>query len=127
MQVIVHGLLPADEVVKALGSCDAMLFVRGPLSTRRGSAIAGIACGLPVIACQGWETATPVTEAGIEFVRPEETNNFGPALVRVLADPQFRAQLAKRSQEAYVRYFSWQVIASQYAEAIQKSAARDKR
>jgi len=125
VQVIVHGLLPSNEVVQTLGSCDAMLFVRGPLSTRRGSAIAGIACGLPVIARQGWETAPPATEAGIEFVRPEESNNFGPALVRVLADPSFRAQLARRSREAYARYFSWDVIASQFAAAMQKYATKD--
>ncbi|MGC0774261.1 MAG: glycosyltransferase family 4 protein [Candidatus Acidiferrum sp.] len=124
VQVIVHGLLPAEEVVQTLGSCDAMLFVRGQLSTRRGSAIAGIACGLPVIARQGGETAPPVTEAGIEFVRPEEANNFGPALVRVLADSSLRARLAKRSREAYPRYFSWDVIASQFAEAMQKYATK---
>ena len=124
VQVIVHGLLPAEEVVQTLGSCDAMLFVRGQLSTRRGSAIAGIACGLPVIARQGGETAPPVTEAGIEFVRPEEANNFGPALVRVLADSSLRARLAKRSREAYPRYFSWNVIASQFAEAMQKYATK---
>ena len=94
VQVIVRGLLPADEVVQLLGSCDAMLFVRGPLSSRRGSAIAGIACGLPVVACQGWETAPPITEAGAELVRPEETSNFGPALVRVLADHPPRMLLA---------------------------------
>lgn len=124
VQVIAHGLLPADEVVQILGSCDAMLFVRGPISTRRGSAIAGIACGLPVIARQGWETAPPVTEAGVELVRAEESTNFGPALVRVLADPPFRAQLSKRSREAYTRYFSWDVIASQFAEAMRKHATK---
>ena len=120
VQVVVHGLLPADEVVQILGSCDAMLFVRGPISTRRGSAIAGIACGLPVIARQGWETAPPVTEAGIELLRAEESSSYGPALVRVLADSPFRAQLAKRSQEAYTRYLSWNVIASRFAEAMLK-------
>ncbi len=124
VQVTVHGLLPAEEVARILGSCDAMLFVRGPLSTRRGSAIAGIACGLPVIARPGWETAPPVTEAGIELVFPEESNNFGPALVRVLANPSHRAQLAARSREAYSRYFSWDVIASQFAEAMQKFGAK---
>ena len=124
VQVSVHGLLSADQVVRLLVSCDVMLSVRGPISTRRGSAIAGIACGLPLIASQGWETAPPLTEAGVVFVRPEESNNFGPALVRVLADPPFRAQLAKRSREAYARYFSWDVIASQFSEAMRKCEAK---
>jgi glycosyltransferase involved in cell wall biosynthesis len=121
VQLLVHGLLPADEIVRLLAPCDAMLFVRGPLSTRRGSAIAGIACGLPVVARQGWETAPPVTEAGVVLVGPDETNNFGPALVRVLSDSRFRMQLAERSRQAYRKYFSWEVIASQFAEAMRKA------
>jgi len=98
-----------------------MLFVRGPLSTRRGSAIAGIACGLPIVARQGWETAPPVTEAGVLFVEPDEALNFGPALVRVLSDSPFRMQLAERSRQAYRKYFSWEVIASQFTEAMRKA------
>lgn len=123
VQIIVHGLLPPEEVVRVLSSCDAMLFVRGPLSTRRGSALAGIACGLPVIARHGWETASPITEAGIEFVRPEESGKFGPALLRVLSDAPLRSLLASRSREAYTRHLSWEVIASQFAEAMAKYAS----
>jgi glycosyltransferase involved in cell wall biosynthesis len=118
VQVIVHGLLPAHEVVGLLVSCDVMLFVRGPLSTRRGSAIAGIACGLPLVARRGWETASPVTEAGVVLVEPDDTSNFGPALVRVLADRPSRMLLAERSRQAYLQYFSWEVIASQFARAM---------
>jgi hypothetical protein len=44
----VLGVIPAEEVARALCSADVLLFVRGSISTRRGSAIAGIACGLPV-------------------------------------------------------------------------------
>ncbi len=121
VQVVVRGLLPADEIMRLLSSCDVMLFVRGPLSTRRGSAIAGIACGLPVVARKGWETAPPVTEAGVAFVGLDETNNFGPALLRVLADRPFRMLLAERSRQAYLQYFSWEVIASQFVEAMRKA------
>jgi len=120
VQVVVHGLLPAEEIVRLLSSCDVMLFVRGPLSTRRGSAIAGIACGLPVVARQGWETAPPITEAGVVLLEANEGNNFGPALARVLADRSFQLQLAERSRQAYRNHFSWQVIASQFEEALRK-------
>src|SRR5258708_7271296 len=40
------GLLGAEELARTLASADVLLFVRGQVSTRRGSAIAGIACGL---------------------------------------------------------------------------------
>jgi glycosyltransferase involved in cell wall biosynthesis len=121
-EVRIVGLISADEVVRVLGACDVMLFARGPISSRRGSAIAGIACGLPVIAEEGWELAPPITEAGVVLV-PEELvqlvpEEFGAALVRVLTDASYRASLAERSRNAQARYFSWSVIARQYAQAL---------
>jgi hypothetical protein len=62
------GLLPTDQVAAAIRRADATLFVRGSISTRRGSAIAGIACGRPVIAYRGLETAAPIAEAGVVLV-----------------------------------------------------------
>jgi hypothetical protein len=96
VKLMVSGLLAAEEVVQVLGKSDVMLFVRGAISTRRGSAIAGIACGLPVVAMEGWETAAPITEAGVELTAPGE--HYGPALLRVLQDSAYRANLAERSR-----------------------------
>jgi glycosyltransferase involved in cell wall biosynthesis len=123
-EVRIAGLISADEVVRVLGASDVMLFARGPISSRRGSAIAGIACGLPVIAEEGSETAAPITEAGVVLV-PEELvpEGFGPALVRVLTDPSYRASLAERSRDAQSRYFSWGVIARQYVQALRALGA----
>jgi len=123
-EVRIAGLISADEVVGVLGASDVMLFARGPISSRRGSAIAGIACGLPVIAEEGSETAAPITEAGVVLV-PEELvpEGFGAALVRVLTDQNYRASLAKRSRDAQSRYFSWSVIARQYAQALRALGA----
>lgn len=112
------GLLKPEEVVQVLGACDTMLFVRGPISTRRGSAIAGIACGLPVIGRVGWETGPPLTEAGVALIPDEDRGQYGPTLLKVLGDPDYRAELAERSRKAQERYFSWKAIAGQYAEAL---------
>ena len=118
-EVRILGLISADEVVRVLGASDVMLFARGPISSRRGSAIAGVACGLPVIAAEGSETTPPITEAGVDLV-PEELvpEKFGVALARVLTDPLYRASLAQRSRDAQRRFFSWSVIARQYAQAL---------
>jgi glycosyltransferase involved in cell wall biosynthesis len=126
-EVRIVGLIPAEEVVRVLGACDAMLFARGPISSRRGSAIAGIACGLPVIAEAGWELASPITEAGVVLV-PETLvpEGFGPALVRVLSDPAYRESLEERSRNAQSRYFSWSAIGRQYAQALRGLAAHAK-
>lgn len=118
VEIQVRGMLAAEEVVSTLGGCDAMLFGRGPISSRRGSAIAGIACGLPVIAREGWETAAPITEAGVVLVPNSPNSEFGLAMVDVLKDAQYREELAGRSRKAQTQHFSWCVIAAQYANAL---------
>ncbi|HKW57721.1 MAG TPA: glycosyltransferase [Candidatus Acidoferrum sp.] len=118
VELVVYGLLSGEDVVNALATCDAMLFLRGPISSRRGSGIAGIACGLPVIAQEGWETAAPITDAGVVLVPAGATHEFGPALLRVLEDQNYRAELAERSRRAQQQHFSWQAIAARYGEAL---------
>jgi len=49
VELMVLGILPVEGVRRALADADVLLFVRGPVSTRRSSAMAGIACGLPVV------------------------------------------------------------------------------
>jgi hypothetical protein len=43
--------------------------------------------------------------------------------VRVLSDPSYRASLAQRSRDAQSQYFSWSVIARQYAQALRTLGA----
>jgi glycosyltransferase involved in cell wall biosynthesis len=118
VEVKTLGLISGEEIVTQLGAADALLFPRGSISTRRGSAIAGIACGLPVVAQHGSEVAPPITEAGVALVPEHRPQEFGPALVRVLTDRTYRASLAERSRNAQARYFSWTVIAKQYGQAL---------
>ena len=116
----VLGVLPGEGVVRSLSVSDVLLFVRGHISTRRGSAIAGIACGLPVIAFEGPETAAPITEAGLALYSPQRKGDLGDVLLRVLEDEHYRASLAQRSWLAQAEYFSWRAIAARYAEFLGK-------
>jgi glycosyltransferase involved in cell wall biosynthesis len=116
VELHVLGVLPSEGVVRSLSVSDVLLFVRGPISTRRSSAIAGIACGLPVVAFEGAETAPPITEAGLALYSPQRRGDLGDALLRVLEDEHYRASLAQRSWVAQQQYFSWRVIARRYAE-----------
>ena len=118
VELQVAGVLHGEEVVRNLASSDVSLFVRGGISTRRGSAIASIACGLPVVAYSGPETGFPMSEAGVVLVSPEKLAELGEALARVLSDREYRASLAERSCRAYGQYFSWKAIAARYAEAL---------
>jgi glycosyltransferase involved in cell wall biosynthesis len=116
VELQVLGVLPPEDVVCRLSISDVLLFVRGPISTRRGSAIAGIACGLPLIAFEGPETASPITEAGLALFSPQRKGDLGDVLLRVLQDEHYRASLAQRSLLAQRQYFSWHVIAARFAE-----------
>jgi glycosyltransferase involved in cell wall biosynthesis len=120
VELHVLAILPPEDVVRSLSISDVLLFVRGPISTRRGSAIAGIACSLPVIAFEGPETAAPITEAGLALFSPQRKGDLGDVLLRVLEDEHYRASLAQRSLLAQRQYFSWHVIAARYAEFMRR-------
>jgi glycosyltransferase involved in cell wall biosynthesis len=120
------GVLQEKDVEELLRSSDVLLFVRGAISSRRGSAIAGIACGLPVIAFAGSETAAPITDAGVVFVASESKSGLGEALVRVLGDRAYHARLAERSRAAYKNHFSWEAIGARYASVLNTPAEERK-
>jgi glycosyltransferase involved in cell wall biosynthesis len=123
IELQVEGVIADTELLERFAASDVLLFVRGTISSRRGSAIAGIACGLPVLALQGTETASPITEAGVMLL-PQDSNGqalqaqLAAALVRVLSENNLRMKLVQRSHTAQQKYFSWQAIAARYAEFL---------
>ena len=120
VELAVEGVIEPTQLVQRLGACDVLLFVRGPISSRRSSAIAGIACGLPVIAYPGSETARPITDAGVVFVSPDRPEELYAALVRVLSDTAYRMDLAARSRAAYQAHFAWPIIANCFATILRR-------
>jgi hypothetical protein len=118
VELSVEGVIESAQVVQKLSVCDVLLFVRGPISSRRSSAIAGIACGLPIIASRGPETAAPITDAGVVFVSHDQPNDLNAALVRVLSDAAYRMDLAARSRAAYLAHFAWPAIAARFADLL---------
>jgi|HubBroStandDraft_6_1064221.scaffolds.fasta_scaffold130515_2 glycosyltransferase involved in cell wall biosynthesis len=112
VEISVDGVIEPEQVVEKLRASDVLLFVRGTISSRRGSAIAGIACGLPVIAYPGSETASPITDAGVVLVPYDHPDELNAALLRVLSDTAYRTDLANRSRAVYQAHLSWPVIAA---------------
>jgi glycosyltransferase involved in cell wall biosynthesis len=108
------GLRSAEEVSRVLGEADAMLCVRGKLFPRRGSALAGIACGLPIIAYAGAAEGTPLADAGVELVPYGDREALGTALARVLTDERYWQQLYERNRRVHEEYFSWARIADRF-------------
>jgi glycosyltransferase involved in cell wall biosynthesis len=118
VEVLNLGLRSAEEVSRVLGESDAMLCIRGKLFPRRGSALAGIACGLPIIAYAGAAEGTPLAEAGVELVPYGDSETLGGALSRVLGNQLYWQQLHERSLRVQRKYFSWDRIALGFAEAL---------
>lgn len=128
VELTVEGLLDDALVAQRMQSCDVLLFVRGGISSRRGSAIAGIACGLPVIASESSETAPPITDAGVILLpRREESGVYqqkmSEALLRVLSDAALRGELAAKSRMAYQEHFSWHAIAARFAAVLESESS----
>ena len=119
VEVHILGIRSADEVSRVLAASDAMLCVRGRLFPRRGSALAGIACGVPIIAYAGPAQRTPLAEAGVEFVPYRDRHALGEALTRLLKDEKLQAELRARSRRGQENYFSWKRIASLHLEALE--------
>jgi glycosyltransferase involved in cell wall biosynthesis len=108
------GLRSAEEVSRVLGESDAMLCVRGKLFPRRGSALAGIACGLPIIAYAGAAEGSPLAEAGVELVPYGDREALGMALARLLTDERYWQQLYERNRRVHGEHFSWDRIAERF-------------
>jgi glycosyltransferase involved in cell wall biosynthesis len=112
------GLMPAEELVQALAGAQVLLCVRGHVSSRRGSAIAGIVCGVPIVGYRGAETGFPITEAGVKLVDLRDREGLAHALAQVLTDEKLYRELRQHSATAAQKYFCWNAIASQFASAM---------
>ena len=118
-EVVILGLLSADRIAENLATSDAMLFVRGKIHPRRGTVMAGIACGLPIVGYAGMAEGTPLMDAGLELVPYGDREALGAALTRVLTDAGHRRVLRKRSVDAHKKHFSWGTIAKSYVHFLE--------
>jgi glycosyltransferase involved in cell wall biosynthesis len=112
------GILPADQVAQVLAGSDVSLFVRGPITSQRGSAIASIATGVPLVSYANPTLAGPLAEAGVIGVPFPDGEKLAEATVRVLTDPELWRDLHERSRLAYQKYFSWETVASRFLELL---------
>lgn len=122
VEIETTGILPPSELGIRLARADALLFVRaGGISSRRGTAIAALAAGLPVVGYEGPETGPPLTEAGVLLAPPGDAAAAARALAEVARDPAVARRLRRRSVGAHRRHFAWPVIAERLERALQDS------
>lgn len=123
VELVVEGVVDETALIDRFLAIDVLLFVRGTISSRRGSAIAGIACGVPVIAFEGPETAFPIRDSGVVLLREESDGTLrqrqlSEALVTLFSDERLRADLIQRNHSAQRNHFSWSAIASGFAKIL---------
>lgn len=118
IELSMMGLMPAEDFVRALAAAHVLLVVRGHVSSRRGSAIAAIECGVPIVGYRGEETGFPITEAGVRLVDIGDRDGLVQGLAQVLTDEEFHREMQQRSLQAAQKYFSWHAIASQFIQAM---------
>lgn len=112
------GLLPPEEVSRVLLGSDVLLFSRGCLTANRGSCMAAIGCGVPIVAYGNPDPSSPLSKSGIVFVPYGDREGLSRALLGVLSDRNLWEQLHIRNLQAFERFFSWQSIAAQYLDTL---------
>jgi glycosyltransferase involved in cell wall biosynthesis len=118
IDLAVHGVLPAEKIADEFESADALLFVRGPITTRRGSVMAGIACGVPIVGYRGPEVSSMLEAAGVEWCTWQDRESLARGLIRVLSDPQRWMELHERNLEMQKNFFSWNRIAERFQAVL---------
>jgi glycosyltransferase involved in cell wall biosynthesis len=118
VELLVRGLLTAEEIAAEFESADALLFVRGAVTPQRGTAIAGIASGIPIVGYRDGNIDGPLQQAGVEWAPWQDRHALSQGLIRVLSDPNFWMELHERNLKVYGRYFSWAVIAKQFCKVL---------
>jgi len=106
------------EIAEVIRDSDVLFCVRGILNMRRGSALAGIACGIPVLGYSGEMENTPLVDAGIVAVPAHDLDALSRELIRILSDGRLRDELRERNVAVQEKYFSWEAISKAYVQAL---------
>ena len=121
-RVIALGELELPAVAAHLASCAAVLqpYPDG-VSTRRTTAMAGLALGLPVITNEGHLSEPLWRESGaVALAREPSAEALLEVAEDVLGDPERRATLGARGRELYRREFSLERV----VRTLREEAAR---
>jgi glycosyltransferase involved in cell wall biosynthesis len=119
VDVQIRGVIPAAEITRALASAHAMLCVRGLTTSRRGSAIAGIASGLPTVGYGDPGSDPAIDSTGILLAPWRDRKALSDSLVRLLTDAGLWQELHQRNILAQTKYFSWDVIAERLLNSLE--------
>lgn len=116
IDLLVRGVIPAEEITQALSAAHVLLSVRGLVTARRGTAIAGIACGLPVAGYGEPGNDPAIDAAGIRLAPWRDSEKLSDALVKILTDEKHWQELHKKNLRSQEQHFSWGAVAGRYVK-----------
>jgi hypothetical protein len=106
------GFLAEDELARHVAASDVFLapYLDG-VSTRRGTVMAALQHGIPVVGTAGHLTddlfrRTP----GLALVNVEAANRFSDAVVGLVRDSERRARLGAAGRSLYENHFDWPLL-----------------
>jgi glycosyltransferase involved in cell wall biosynthesis len=114
------GYLSASEVSLWLQRCDLVLapFMDG-VSTRRGSFMAAISHGCPVITTRGWATSDQIPWEKFCLLAPADSpERFSEMVLGALSSPQELVRLGEHAKDYAEKMFSWKQIAQDFSRAL---------
>lgn len=120
-RVLCTGYVEPAQVSRLLSCADICLapYIDG-ISARRGSVIAAIAHGLPIVSTKGRLTDLTLFEGGpVVLVEVSDEGAFVAGAERLAGDSILRRALRDRLMEFHRHHFSWPAIASPLLAAVE--------
>lgn len=123
LEIISDGFLEAREVSRRLSAVDIFLapFEDG-ISTRRGTLMAALQHGLPVVGTSGRATDDLLLQSdGVSLILTRlEISEYVRAVERVYSRPDLQTSLRSGSRRLFEAEFSWPVIAQKLIRYLQE-------
>lgn len=120
----VHSFLPSNDVSRALQAADllALPFSDGA-SERRGSFMAGLSHGLPVVSTIGSATGPTLQKSDAFAAVPSNRPDlFTAKVAELLDDAKHRASLGQRGRALYERSYNWPTVISRLEALLGSSS-----
>lgn len=108
------GVQPPQDLSASFGALDVFLALyEDGASGARGTLMAALAHGLPVISTRGAATDADwfVEEENVLFLESPDPAALAELILRILQDSQLRERLREGARRSYRAHFSWDVIA----------------
>lgn len=124
-RVIWTGYMPPEEVSASFLSADiCVLPYRDGASFRRGSFMAALAHGMPIVTTWPQGDAPPLQDGeNVLFVPPQDPQALSAAILRLAGDPELRHRLGAGAR-ALAAEFDWGRIAARTLEVYRALAER---